>query len=151
MTRHLTAVPSGVGKRDQRPAPPPEHRSSPSATHTLRLLGDLDRSTASLLEQEIEKLYADGVEEITLDLSELAFIDWVGATVIAFRSRWCRARGVELILVPGPRAVHRVFEQAGLVEQVTLEGDRVKGGVPRRSRVGARGGARAGPGSFHAG
>jgi anti-anti-sigma factor len=136
MKRHLTASPE-VGVREGRP---PEKLTNatftaldaggeqrPTAgernvalasviewTHTLVLDGALTHRTAHALEVEIERLCADGVTGITLDLRELTQIDSIGVAVIAFRSGLCQRRGYEFSLIAGSRAVSRAFEQAGV-------------------------------------
>lgn len=86
-------------------------------THTLVLTGELTHRSAHRLEVEIERLCAEGVTGITLDLRELTHIDSIGVTVIAFRSRLCKRRGHDFALIPGSPLMQRAFEQAG-VEQV---------------------------------
>lgn len=86
-------------------------------THTLVLTGELTHRSAHRLEVEIERLCAEGVTGITLDLRELKHIDSIGFTVIAFRSRLCKRRGHDFALIPGSPLMGRAFEQAG-VEQV---------------------------------
>lgn len=86
-------------------------------THTLVLTGELTHRSAHRLEVEIERLCAEGVTGITLDLRELTYIDSIGFTVIAFRSRLCKRRGHDFALIPGSPLMRRAFEQAG-VEQV---------------------------------
>ena len=81
--------------------------------HKLVLLGELDRASTATLEAAIEGLCEREVEGITLDLSELSYIDATGVAVIAFRWRWCERRGCEFAIVPGSPAVQRVFELAG--------------------------------------
>jgi anti-anti-sigma factor len=86
------------------------------AKHTLVLIGELDRGSTHTLEAEIERLCEAGVAAITLDLTKLSGIDSSGVAVIAFRSGWCRRRGHDLALIPGPRAVQRAFERAGVAQ-----------------------------------
>jgi anti-anti-sigma factor len=81
--------------------------------HTLVLLGELDRASTVTLEAAIERLCEREVPGITLDLSELSYIDATGVAVIAFRCGWCRRRGYEFAILPGPPAVQHVFERAG--------------------------------------
>jgi anti-anti-sigma factor len=81
--------------------------------HRLVLLGELDRASTATLEAAIEGLCERRVEGITLDLSELSYIDATGVAVIAFRWRWCERHGCEFAIVPGSPAVQRVFELTG--------------------------------------
>jgi anti-anti-sigma factor len=83
-------------------------------THTLVLSGPLTHRSAHALEVEIERLCAEGVTAITLDLRELTQIDPIGVAVIAFRSGLCERRGYRFALIPGARAISRAFETAGV-------------------------------------
>ena len=115
-TRHIAPasseagfVPASVGVRE----------------HTLILTGELDRRSAHALEAEIERLCAEEVTSITLDLRELRYIDPVGVAVIAFRCRLCQRRGYDFALIPGGRMIHRAFEQAGVVGLLPFQHDSV--------------------------
>jgi anti-anti-sigma factor len=105
-----THVPVALGEADLAPS------RVAGRMHTLVLTGSLDRRSAHQLETEIERLCAEGVTGITLDLRELAHIEAIGVAVVAFRCRLCRRRGYDFALIRGPRAVQLVFEQAGLSE-----------------------------------
>jgi len=91
--------------------------------HRLILTGELDRTSAHALEAEIERLCAEGVDSITLDLRELRYIDPIGVAVIAFRCRLCQRRGYEFALIPGGRMIHRAFEQAGVAGLLPFQAD----------------------------
>jgi anti-anti-sigma factor len=137
MNRHLTASPTKVGAREDRPPgaftnttfaalgasgdprPTDGERNVALASvsewaHTLVLDGPLTHRSAHALEVEIERLCASGVTGITLDLRELTQIDSIGVAVIAFRSGLCQRRGYEFGVIAGSRAVSRAFEQAGV-------------------------------------
>jgi anti-anti-sigma factor len=94
-------------------------------THTLILTGALDGVSAHALEAEIERLCAEGVTGITLDLRELAYIDLTGVAVIAFRCGLCQKRGYDFALIPGSRFIHRVFERAGVTDLLPFQRDDV--------------------------
>jgi anti-anti-sigma factor len=83
-------------------------------THTIVLTGELTHRSAHKLEVEIERLCAEGVTEITLDLRELSYIDPIGIAVIAFRGGLCKRRGYDFALIPGSPLMRRAFEQAGV-------------------------------------
>lgn len=95
-------------------------------THTLVLTGELTRASAHTLEVEIERLCAEGVTGITLDLRELSYIDAIGVAVIAFRSRLCERRGYDFALIVGSPLMRRAFEQAG-VKRLQADEDGVDG------------------------
>ena len=112
-----------IGTLRARPAA--VHRS-PSATgprsaHALLLSGRLDRSSAHMLEAEIERLCQSEVDELSIDLTELAAIDFTGVAVIAFRQKWCRRHGCQLVLVGATSDVQLAFEAAGVGDLVGVE------------------------------
>jgi anti-anti-sigma factor len=90
-------------------------------THTLILTGELDGSSALVLEAEIERLCEEGVTGITLDLRELTEIDSIGVAVIAFRCGLCQRRGYDFALIPGSRRIQSAFEQAGVAELLPFQ------------------------------
>jgi len=101
-------------------------------THTLILTGELTQRSAHALELEMERLWEQGVTEITLDLSQLGHIDATGVAVIAFRSGLCQRQGYGFTLIPGSRVVHEAFEQAGVSEMLPFQEDEI---AARRRRV----------------
>ncbi len=138
------AVPAGVANRTSRRfskgarTKPAEDRAgvvlkSVSVwTHTLILTGELTGRSAHALELELERLCEQGVTDITLDLSQLSYIDETGVAVIAFRSGLCERQGYGFALIPGSRGVHEAFEQAGVSEMLPFREDEI---AARRRRV----------------
>jgi anti-anti-sigma factor len=85
--------------------------------HTLALGGELDIASAPILHAAIARISSAGsVGRITVDLSALIFIDSTGLAEIILTSQLCDRDGFELTLIPGPRAVQRLFEQTGLID-----------------------------------
>jgi anti-anti-sigma factor len=82
--------------------------------HTIVLTGALTHRTAHQLEIEIEQRCADGVTAITLDLRDLTYIDPIGVSVIAFRSRLCKRRGYDFSVVAASPMMRRALAQAGV-------------------------------------
>jgi anti-anti-sigma factor len=81
------------------------------------LTGDFDMAATFTVEPALERaLVAPGVSALTLDLSNLNFIDSTGIGVLFRVEAEARSRGVALSIVPGPREVQRVFEIAGLTD-----------------------------------
>jgi anti-anti-sigma factor len=95
--------------------------------HTLILTGELSHDCAHQLEAEIERLCADGVTEITLDLRGLARIDSIGVAVIAYCCGLGERRGYELSLIAGNGSVHRAFERAGVLELLPFQSNGKEG------------------------
>ena len=69
----------------------------------LQPAGELDLATAPHLDARIDRLRADGVEDIVLDLRAVTFLDCFGLRVVLERGADLRA------VIPGPDTVHRVF------------------------------------------
>jgi anti-anti-sigma factor len=90
-------------------------------THTLVLTGELDSRSAHTLEAEIEHLCEEGVTGITLDLRGLAYIDWIGVAVIAFRCDHCKRAGYEFALIPGSPLIQHAFEEAGVSDSLPFQ------------------------------
>ena len=88
---------------------------------TLRLSGELDAYSVSLLEHAAERQFKAGVSALTLDLSHLMFIDSTGLAAVVLVSRLCERDGRALEIVPGPRSVQRLFEITGLVDVLPFQ------------------------------
>jgi anti-anti-sigma factor len=89
----------------------------------LRVLGDLDLATVGILQARFAELRGDGVRQVTLDLSALAFMDSTGLRCVLDRDAEARQDGVTLALIPGPPAVQRVFEVTGTVTRLPFVDD----------------------------
>jgi anti-sigma B factor antagonist len=128
---------SNRSRGDQPPHGEPGLALAPthSHTHTLVLTGELHYRSAHTLEKEIERLCAEDVTAIRLDLRRLTYIDSIGVAVIAFRSGLCQRRGFGFAVIPGSRLVHRAFEQAGVSDLLPFEDDM---DAPQTSRLGAQ-------------
>jgi anti-anti-sigma factor len=83
----------------------------------LRLDGELDMLSAIGLRETIEKLVADKTEKLTLDLSDLSFMDSSGIAVVVFA-----ANGIDKVelLNPSP-IVRRIFGATGLSDFLGTE------------------------------
>jgi anti-anti-sigma factor len=81
------------------------------------LSGDFDMNATFTVEPALERVLDEpGLAALTVDLSDLSFIDSTGMGVLMRVHSDSTSRGVELALVPGPPQVQRVFETAGLLE-----------------------------------
>jgi anti-sigma B factor antagonist len=86
------------------------------AAHTLHLSGALEISSCDEVEARIVALCQAGCERITVDLSKITFIDSSGLAAIIRAGQRCRGHKYEFRLTPGPVAVQRLFEVAGLLD-----------------------------------
>ena len=89
-------------------------------THTLVLAGEFDMTTAPGVETMVVASAASA-RRLTLDLSQLTFMDSTGLGLVLSAQRLCRASGAEFALVPGPRQVQRVFEITGLLDALPFQ------------------------------
>ncbi len=85
---------------------------------TLSLGGELDIASTATVHGAISRMLerASPGDAIVLDLSGLMFIDSTGLAEIILASQLCERDGHDFALVPGPRAVQRMFELTGLIE-----------------------------------
>ena len=79
----------------------------------VRAVGALDLATVPILEAEVAELRDAGFRHLVLDLSGLGFMDSSGLRCIIELDAEARQDGFSIALVPGPRAVQRVFELTG--------------------------------------
>lgn len=82
----------------------------------VRLVGELDMSTASMLREHLLGLAADGGAQVTVDLSELAFVDSTGLSVLITGLKRLRQQGGDMALRAPSPATRRVLEITGLTE-----------------------------------
>ncbi|MFN2534444.1 MAG: STAS domain-containing protein [Pseudonocardiaceae bacterium] len=78
------------------------------------LRGELDASTAPHLEHLLGQLRHDGHHQITLDLSELAFLGAAGLGVLVRTHHDLLATGGALVLTRPTRMVQRILAITGL-------------------------------------
>jgi anti-anti-sigma factor len=84
---------------------------------TARLSGEFDMSATFTIEPALDRALAEpGVRALTVDLSDLSFIDSTGIGILLRLEAEARTRGMELSIVPAPADVHRVFQIAGLAD-----------------------------------
>jgi len=79
----------------------------------LSLGGELDLATVPVLQERLDHAMR-GKPTVVIDLSQLRFIDSSGLDLLVRAERHLRDAGVQLVLVRGPRAVHRVFALTSL-------------------------------------
>lgn len=92
------------------------------AARTIVLRGELDLSNASILSSSLERVEAEGPKTITIDMSELEFIDSTGIAVLVAAHRRLGSRDGLLRFVPGrAAAVRRVMQVTGLDHELSFE------------------------------
>ena len=98
--------------------------SERDGTTAILLEGELDLSSADDVREALRGALARGPKRLVLDLSGLSFMDSTGAGVTMDAGLRASLRGVELLIVPGPPAVQRVFEVLDLVERLPFDPER---------------------------
>ena len=102
---------SSEGSRSVRPtgvAPGELHVvvSVADTSYEVRLHGELDMSTAAQLREELTRVTSDGARHVTVDLSNLVFIDSTGLSVLI--------TGLKRIRQQGGLNRHRLIVDAGV-------------------------------------
>jgi anti-anti-sigma factor len=82
----------------------------------LVLAGELDMGARFQAEQALDKLLAEPVEQLVVDLGEVTFLDSSGMGLILEVDERARQEGINLRLLPGKPEVQRVFELAGVAD-----------------------------------
>lgn len=86
------------------------------------VIGELDCSTSTILEQRLDDLLEDqGNLSIVLDLDAMTFVDSSGLSVFVTAFRHLRERGGELVLRRPAAPVRKVFEITGLHQVLPIE------------------------------
>jgi len=86
--------------------------------HRLTVVGELDMASAGELEAAVDGLRSPATTAITLDLSEVLFMDSTGLRAVLAGHKLCMQEGYEFNLIPGPPAVQRLFELTGLLDSL---------------------------------
>lgn len=86
----------------------------------LVLVGELDLSSASQVEEVLKDLELEGPSLIVLDLRELTFMDSTGLRVMVSADARARDQARRLAIVQGPEPVHRVFRITGLDDHLDI-------------------------------
>jgi anti-sigma B factor antagonist len=96
-------------------------------TAIVELTGELDLAAAERAGEPLRKALMRGPERLVLDLAALTFMDATGVHLVIEAWKRSAVRGVQLVLVPGPRHVQRVFELCGLTQQLPFAGPPANG------------------------
>lgn len=87
---------------------------------TIELEGAWDLAEQLRTRQAIGRALATRPECLVLDLSRLSFIDSSGLHAVIGLARRTQRLGVRLLIIPGPKAVQRIFEICHLTDQLPL-------------------------------
>ena len=89
----------------------------------VTLLGELDISNATRLEEDLQRVEAGNPALLLLDLSRLDFMDSTGLRLLIRADARAREGGRRLVLVRGNEMVQRVLRVTGLDERLEIVDD----------------------------
>jgi anti-anti-sigma factor len=90
---------------------------------SVALSGELDLSTLDQLEAALDGGLGPKTGLVVLDLRALSFLDSSGLRAILALDADVRGRGGRVVLVQGPRRVHRVLELTRADEELEIVSD----------------------------
>jgi anti-anti-sigma factor len=88
--------------------------------HTLFLRGELDLAASDYMEAVVFCMLLDTIEGITLDLSNLSFVDAAGLRALLAVRELCRHRGYAFSLTRPMGQVRRLFELTGAASDLPI-------------------------------
>ncbi len=94
--------------------------SGTEPAYEVHLHGELDLSTAPQLREELVRLTSDGATAVTVDLSELEFVDSTGLSVLITGLKRLREKGGDMELRSPNPGTRRVLEITGLTEVFSI-------------------------------
>lgn len=103
----------------------------------VKIVGELDLSTAPRLRDALVDLSNQGARQITIDLAEMEFIDSTGLSVLLAAWRRMRENGGDLAVQSPSAAAMKVFEITGATRVFTIIGTPVAATNGEGSRNGA--------------
>jgi anti-sigma B factor antagonist len=87
------------------------------------LRGELDLSTVSKVQEELERIEKSSPPTVVLDLSKLSFLDSTGLRCLVTADERARQSGRRFVLVRGPATVQRVFTITRLEDRLEIVDD----------------------------
>jgi anti-sigma B factor antagonist len=82
--------------------------------HVVTLAGELDVATAPALQDELERVLAEGATDAVVDLLGVSFVDSVALGILVDASKQMKAHGGTLRIVCDDRRIARIIEITGL-------------------------------------
>jgi anti-sigma B factor antagonist/stage II sporulation protein AA (anti-sigma F factor antagonist) len=92
--------------------------SQEGTVRQIRLNGEFDLEGFPSAAEVFDEAFSNGSSAVEVDLRGLTFLDSSGIRSLLMAVRDGRAAGVTLIIIPGPPQVQRVFETAGLLDEL---------------------------------
>jgi anti-sigma B factor antagonist len=85
-------------------------------------VGEIDFGTVGEVRAQLDELRSAGFGRLILDLRRSSFLDSSGVRLALDACTASAAEGTEFAIVPGPPAVQRTFDVAGLNDQLPFIG-----------------------------
>jgi anti-sigma B factor antagonist len=85
----------------------------------VRPVGELDLATVPVVDAQLTELSSSGFPQLIVDLRGVRFLDSTGIRMLFSWQVRSEADGVAFSVIPGPRAVQRVLEVAGVDDRLT--------------------------------
>jgi anti-anti-sigma factor len=89
-------------------------------TTTIALDGEWDLAQQEAARHAIHRALVRQPERVVLDLTRLTFTDSTGIHGVLELARAAARLRISFVVIPGPRAVQRLFELCGLSKAVTF-------------------------------
>ena len=89
----------------------------------VMLRGELDLSTVSKVDEELERAESGAPALLVIDLSKLTFLDSTGLRCLVTADQRARSAGRRVVLVRGPDPVQRVFVITRLEDRLEMVDD----------------------------
>jgi anti-sigma B factor antagonist len=86
----------------------------------IEVAGRLDLNTSNCLRESLMRIVDSGTASVTVDLSDVEFIDSTGLGVLAVAARHPRLDVADLVLVAGEGSVRRSLRLAGLDRVISV-------------------------------
>lgn len=95
--------------------------SASDGSRTIKVTGELDSGTCDALVEAFERAVADEDQApLSLDLSDVAFIDSSGMRSMIQIERAAQDREIPLVLIPPPEDVTELLRTAGITDRMKL-------------------------------
>ena len=108
-------------------------------TIAIEMAGEWDLAGQDAARRAIARVLAGAPECMVLDLTRLEFIDSRGLHVAIELAQRCAAQNVRFVIIPGPPAVHRLFQITGIADRLPFIDEQ-----PTKSRASSSPSARNG-------
>jgi anti-sigma B factor antagonist len=97
----------------------------------VSVYGSLDLAGAYDFDDAMRHVERDAPDSLVVDLRGLDFMDTAGLSRLLALRRRCRRAGRRLVLVRGPRVVHRLFRLDAFDEQFEIVSDPAEAAATR--------------------